>query len=189
MTAPLFRLDPPSAEEEQKALDTTTQQISAWFDSPRFEGITRPYSAAQVASKRGNFPVDPLNPVNIQAQKLFAVFSRAAKAGKPVHTMGAIDPVQQSQMAKHLEVVYVSGWAASSVLTTAMNEVGPDLADYPYTTVPNQVQRLFKAQQMHDKKHLDERFSQSPEARAKLPYIDYLRPIIGKLSRIDFGTH
>lgn len=50
--------------------------------------------------------------------------------------------------------------------------------DYPYTTVPNQVQRLFRAQQLHDKKHYDERISASPEARAKLPYIDYLRPII-----------
>lgn len=43
-------------------------------------------------------------------------------------------------MAHHQEAVYVSGWAASSVLTTCNNEVGPDLADYPYTTVPNQVQ-------------------------------------------------
>lgn len=50
--------------------------------------------------------------------------------------------------------------------------------DYPYTTVPNQVHRIFRAQQLHDKKHYDERMSASPEARAKMPYIDYLRPII-----------
>jgi len=42
--------------------------------------------------------------------------------------MGAIDPVQMTQMAKNQKVVYISGWAASSVLTTANNEVGPDLA-------------------------------------------------------------
>jgi isocitrate lyase len=42
--------------------------------------------------------------------------------------MGAIDPVQMTQMARHQEAVYISGWAASSVLTTGNNEVGPDLA-------------------------------------------------------------
>jgi isocitrate lyase len=92
--------------------------------------------------------------------------------------MGAIDPVQLTQMAKHQEVVYVSGWASSSVLTTGNNEVGPDLGDYPYTTVPNQVHRLFRAQQLHDRKHYDERMSASPEERKRMEYTDYLRPII-----------
>ncbi|KAG8219427.1 isocitrate lyase [Butyriboletus roseoflavus] len=92
--------------------------------------------------------------------------------------MGAIDPVQMTQMASHQQVVYVSGWAASSLLTTGSNEVGPDFGDYPYTTVPNQVQRLFRAQQLHDKKHYDERMSASSDARANMSYIDYLRPII-----------
>lgn len=50
--------------------------------------------------------------------------------------------------------------------------------DYPYTTVPNQVHRLFRAQQLHDKKHYDERWTIGAEARAKVPYVDYLRPII-----------
>lgn len=51
-------------------------------------------------------------------------------------------------------------------------------SDYPYTTVPNQVHRLFRAQQLHDKKHFDERMTASVEQRAKMEYIDYLRPII-----------
>jgi isocitrate/methylisocitrate lyase len=51
-------------------------------------------------------------------------------------------------------------------------------SDYPYTTVPNQVQRIFRAQQLHDRKHYDERMSTPPEQRAKLKYVDYLRPII-----------
>lgn len=50
--------------------------------------------------------------------------------------------------------------------------------DYPYTTVPNQVERLFRAQLHHDRKHYDERIQMGAEARAKTPYIDYLRPII-----------
>ena len=51
-------------------------------------------------------------------------------------------------------------------------------SDYPYTTVPNQVHRIFRAQQLHDKKHYDERISATPDARSKMEYVDYLRPII-----------
>lgn len=91
--------------------------------------------------------------------------------------MGAIDPVQMTQQAAHQEVLYVSGWACSATLTTT-HEVSPDFGDYPYNTVPNQVQRLFKAQQLHDRKHWDARTKLSAEERARTPYIDYLRPII-----------
>jgi isocitrate lyase len=40
------------------------------------------------------------------------------------------------------------------------------------------VQRLFKAQQLHDRKNWDNRRKMSPEERAKTPYLDYMRPII-----------
>lgn len=175
---PPFRLQPPSIAEEQKQFESSVKSIEEWWSSARFRDTRRPYSANAVASKRGTMPVDPMNPVNIQARKLFNLLSQASEEGRPVHTMGAIDPVQMTQMAKHQEVLYVSGWACSSVLTTANNDVGPDLADYPYTTVPNQVQRMFKAQLHHDRKHFDERMSKSPAEREKLEYIDYLRPII-----------
>ncbi|KAL9117660.1 MAG: hypothetical protein Q9187_005800, partial [Circinaria calcarea] len=38
--------------------------------------------------------------------------------------------------------------------------------------------RLFKAQQLHDRKHWDARRRMTAEARRKTPYIDYLRPIV-----------
>lgn len=91
--------------------------------------------------------------------------------------MGAIDPVQMTQQALHQEALYISGWACSSVLTST-NEVSPDFGDYPYNTVPNQVQRMFKAQQLHDKKNWDARRTMSSEERQKTHYIDYMRPII-----------
>ena len=91
--------------------------------------------------------------------------------------MGAIDPVQMTQQAPHQEVLYVSGWACSSLLTTT-NEVSADFGDYPYNTVPNQVQRLFKAQQLHDRKNWDARRKMSANQRRDTPYVDYLRPII-----------
>ncbi|KAF5384915.1 hypothetical protein D9615_001129 [Tricholomella constricta] len=176
-TPPTLPLQPPSVVEEAALFEQRTAEMEDFFRQPRFESIKRTYSASAVASKQGSMPVLPL-PSTLLSDKLHAIFSKAAKEGKPVHTMGAIDPVQMTQMARHQEVVYVSGWAASSVLTTGNNEVGPDLGDYPYTTVPNQVHRIFRAQQLHDKKHYDERLAASPEQRAKMEYVDYLRPII-----------
>lgn len=82
-----------------------------------------------------------------------------------------------TQQAPHQEVLYLSGWACSAVLTST-NEVSPDFGDYPYNTVPNQVQRMSKAQSMHDRKQWDARRKLTAEERAKTPYVDYLRPII-----------
>lgn len=94
-----------------------------------------------------------------------------------LYTVGAIDPVQMTQQAPNQEILYVSGWACSSLLTST-NEVSPDFGDYPYNTVPNQVQRLFKAQSMHDRKQWDTRRKMTPDQRKDTPYIDYMRPIV-----------
>jgi len=94
-----------------------------------------------------------------------------------IGVVGAIDPVQMTQQAENQEVLYISGWACSSLLTST-NEVSADFGDYPYNTVPNQVQRLFKAQQLHDRKHWDARRKLSADERRTTLYIDYLRPII-----------
>lgn len=170
-------LTPLTPEQEGERFERAVREVEQWLASPRFAGIQRPYSAADIVSKRGSMPVQP-PASSLMADKLFALLSKHAKERTEVHTLGAIDPVQQSQMAPFQEVVYVSGWACSSVLTTCNNEVGPDLADYPYTTVPNQVQRLFKAQLHHDRKHWDERCHMTEEQRRNTPYIDYLRPIV-----------
>ncbi|KIK70530.1 hypothetical protein GYMLUDRAFT_32560 [Collybiopsis luxurians FD-317 M1] len=174
---PALPLQPPSVEEEFAQFDARVSEMADFFALPRFSSTKRPYTPSDVASKQGSLPVLPL-PSSLLADKLYGVLSAAAEASKPVHTMGVIDPVQMTQMAPHQEIVYISGWACSSLLTTGNNDVGPDFGDYPYTTVPNQVHRIFRAQQLHDKKHYDERMMATPEQRAKMEYVDYLRPIV-----------
>ena len=83
-------------------------------------------------------------------------------------------------MAKYLETVYVSGWQSSSTASTT-NEPGPDLADYPYSTVPNKVHQLFSAQLFHDRKQFEARRNMSVAERKQAAPIDYLRPIVGSL--------
>ncbi|KAG7008501.1 methylisocitrate lyase [Physcia stellaris] len=169
----------PTSEKAGSAEDSIFEQqvkdVREWWTSPRYEGIKRPYSAEDIVSKRG--ALQQTYPSSLMARKLFNLLKERAAAGEPVHTMGAIDPVQMTQQAEHQEVLYISGWACSSLLTTT-NEVSADFGDYPYNTVPNQVQRLFKAQQLHDRKHWDARRKMSVEERQMTPYLDYLRPII-----------
>jgi hypothetical protein len=123
---PVLPLQPPSLDEETAEFNARTSEMSSFFSLPRFASLKRPYPPSAVASKQGSLPVLPL-PSTLLADKLYALLSKAASEDRPVHTMGAIDPVQMTQMARYQEVVYISGWAASSVLTTGNNEVGPDL--------------------------------------------------------------
>jgi isocitrate lyase len=119
-------LTQPSLREESEKLEACTKEMADFFARPRFNSIKRPYTPNAVALKQGSLPVLPL-PGTLLADKLYKVLGKAADEGRPVHTMGAIDPVQMTQMAKYQDVVYISGWACSSVLTTGNNEVGPDL--------------------------------------------------------------
>ena len=160
---------------EDALFQQQVEQVKEWWSTPRYEGIKRPYTAEDVVSKRGTLQQN--YPSSLMARKLFNLLKKRQAEGKPVHTMGAIDPVQMTQQAPNQEVLYISGWACSAVLSST-NEVAPDFGDYPYNTVPNQVQRLFKAQQHHDRKNFDTRHKMTSEERSKTPYIDYLRPII-----------
>lgn len=160
---------------ESALLAAETASVEAWFASPRFKGIKRDWTASDVVSKRGSLPQS--YPSSLMARKLFNLVQSHLSTGTPIHTLGAIDPAQMTQQAPHQEVLYISGWACSSLLTTT-NEVSPDFGDYPYNTVPNQVQRLFKAQSMHDRKQWYLRSKMSEAEREKTPYVDYLRPII-----------
>ena len=40
------------------SIDQLTKEIQAWFDTPRFNGITRLYTARQIAEQRGTIAQD-----------------------------------------------------------------------------------------------------------------------------------
>jgi isocitrate lyase len=111
------------------------------------------------------------------AIKLWNLLQDLAAQGKFSHTFGCLDPVQVIQMAPELSTIYVSGWQSSSTASTT-NEPGPDVADYPYTTVPNKVDQLFRAQDFHERKQREARSWYTQEQRMNTPKIDFYRPII-----------
>merc|ERR1719163_1947952 len=152
-----------------------TKKMEEFMTSERFKYTHRPYGPEDVVRTQGTFP---LHFVGAQiSDKLYWMMRDHQAKGTCSHTFGALDPVQVVQMGKYLDSVYVSGWQSSSTASTS-NEPGPDVADYPYDTVPNKVDQLFKAQLFHDRKQYEERRRMSPEDRAKAPIVDYMNPII-----------
>ncbi|OMO75542.1 Isocitrate lyase/phosphorylmutase [Corchorus capsularis] len=161
--------------EEEGRYEAEVAEVQAWWNSERFKLTRRPYSARDVVALRGNLKQSYGS--NEMAKKLWRTLKTHQANGTASRTFGALDPVQVTMMAKHLDTIYVSGWQCSSTHTST-NEPGPDLADYPYDTVPNKVEHLFFAQQYHDRKQREARMSMSREERARTPYVDYLKPII-----------
>ena len=168
------------AEGSQKnaadaAYQQEVQQTQEWMDNPRFQHTTRPYDAAAVVRLRA--PLAQQYPSNEQAKKLWNILHHAKQHKTFAHTFGCLDPVQVAQMAKYLSTVYVSGWQCSSTAST-VNEPGPDIADYPWNTVPNKVDQLFRAQLFHASKQREERSWWTAEKQHQIPATDFLRPII-----------
>ena len=162
-------------DEEEKAFQAEVEAVKKWWKEPRWEGITRPYTAEEIVMRRSTLQ-NP-NASDAMARKAYDLLKEHAKNGTSSITFGALDPIHVAQMAKYLDTVYVSGWQCSSTASTS-NEPSPDLADYPMDTVPNKVQHLFYAQLFHNRKQRHERMSLPKEERSKLNYIDFMRPII-----------
>ncbi|TVY28438.1 Isocitrate lyase [Lachnellula hyalina] len=163
-------------ETEEKIFVEEVAAVKQWWNDSRWRYTKRPFTAEQIVAKRGNLKIE--YPSNVQSKKLWNILEERFKNGDASYTYGCLEPTMLTQMAKYLDTVYVSGWQSSST-ASASDEPGPDLADYPYTTVPNKVNHLFMAQLFHDRKQREERvMTKSKAERAKLANIDYLRPII-----------
>ncbi|KAG9535894.1 isocitrate lyase and phosphorylmutase, partial [Aureobasidium melanogenum] len=164
-----------SLDAEEQQFQDEVAAIKQWWTSPRWRYTKRPFTAEQIANKRGNLPIQ--HPGNVLSKKLWGIVEKRFAEKDASFTYGCLDPVMVTQMAKYLDTVYVSGWQSSSTASST-DEPGPDLADYPYTTVPDKVQHLFMAQLFHDRKQRHERLSAPASERKNLANTDFLRPII-----------
>ncbi|KAF4979923.1 hypothetical protein FZEAL_3965 [Fusarium zealandicum] len=85
--ADAFQLLPESqkpGEAEDRLYEASVKEIEAWWASPRYQGIKRPYSPEDVASKRGTQNIQ--YPSSVMAQKLFNLIREREAKGEPIHT-------------------------------------------------------------------------------------------------------
>lgn len=165
--------DAASPEQDFEQDVAATQE---YFDSPRFEGITRLYSARQVAEQRGTIPAD--YPVAREAATAF--FPRLRELfgqKKSITTFGPYSPGQAVTMKRMgIEGIYLGGWATSAKGSIS-EDPGPDLASYPLSQVPDEAAGLVRALLTADRNQQYLRLKMTPEQRATTPAVDY-RPFI-----------
>lgn len=73
-----------AGEAEDALYDAQVKKVEAWWSSPRFAGIKRPYTAADVVSKRGTQTIK--YPSSVMATKLFNLIREREAKGEPIHT-------------------------------------------------------------------------------------------------------
>ena len=106
-------------------MKTRTQQIEELqkeWTQPRWEGITRPYSAEDVVKLRGS-----VNPectlAQLGAAKMWRLLHGESKKGY-INSLGALTGGQALQQAKAgIEAVYLSGWQVAADANLAASSI------------------------------------------------------------------
>ncbi|MGL4857243.1 MAG: isocitrate lyase [Plesiomonas sp.] len=154
---------------------TREQQIAAlekeWKENPRWQGVRRPYTAAEVVRLRGSF-VPEHSLAQRGADKLWRLINGEAKKGY-VNSLGALTGGQAVQQAKAgIEAVYLSGWqvAADANLASSMY---PDQSLYPANSVPAVVEKINNAFLRADQIQWANGIGPQDEG-----FIDYFLPVV-----------
>src|SRR2546426_353055 len=111
-----------------------------WTTNPRWAGIQRPYSAAEVERLRGSIQVEHTL-AQMGATRLWNLMSTEPF----VRALGAMTGNQAVEcVAGGLKAIYVSGWQVAGDANDAL-QTYPDQSLYPVTSVPHLVQRINNA--------------------------------------------
>ncbi|MGE2833257.1 isocitrate lyase ICL2 [Mycobacterium sp. SMC-4] len=160
----------------ETSFERDVAETQKYFDSPRFEGIIRLYSARQVAEQRGTIPVD-YAVARKAATEFYPHLRNLFEQKKSITTFGPYSPGQAVVMKRMgIEGIYLGGWATSAKGSTT-EDPGPDLASYPLSQVPEEAAGLVRALLTADRNQHYVRMQMTPEQRATTPEYDY-RPFI-----------
>jgi len=153
-------------------MSTREQQIAAlekdWAENPRWKGIKRGYSAADVVRLRGSFQVEHTL-ARRGAEKLWDLVNNTPY----VNCLGALTGGQAVQQAKAgIKAIYLSGWqvAADNNEYAAMY---PDQSLYPVDSVPKVVERINNAFNRADEIHWSKNINAGDAG-----HVEYHLPIV-----------
>src|SRR6266704_3434069 len=139
---------------EKPAMSSFESEIgetARWFASPRFEGITRLYSARQVVEQRGTISTD-YTVARMAAEQFYDRLRQLFDERKQITTFGPYSPGQAVALKRMgIEGIYLGGWATSA-RGSATEDPGPDLASYPLSQVPDEAAPIVRALLTADRK-------------------------------------
>ena len=159
----------PQALAEQLSRE---QQISAlekdWATNPRWKGIKRGYSAADVVRLRGSFPIE-YTLARRGAEKLMDLLHTEAY----VNCLGALTGGQAMQQVKAgIKAIYLSGWQVAAD-NNGYSSMYPDQSLYPVDSVPGVVERINNTFRRADEIQWSKGLNPGQAG-----YIDYFAPIV-----------
>ncbi|MDY0006927.1 MAG: isocitrate lyase [Spongiibacteraceae bacterium] len=142
-----------------------------WAENPRWRGVKRNYSAADVVRLRGSLKVE--NTVaTLGAEKLWQLLHGGARKNY-VNCLGALTGGQALQQVKAgIEAIYLSGWQVAADNNTAMS-MYPDQSLYPANSVPTVVERINNTFQRADQIQWQKGIKPGDPG-----YVDYFAPIV-----------
>ena len=108
-----------------------------WKNSPRWQGIKRPYTAEEVVNLQGS-QVFNLDYSKMIAKKLWHLLDN----NDYINTLGALTGMQALQQVKAgLKAIYLSGWQVAGDANLS-KQMYPDQSLYPVDSVPAVVERI-----------------------------------------------
>ena len=117
----------------------------SWNTSPRWKGVTRPYTGSDVVRLRGSVRLH-YTLAFLGAKKLWHLVNTEDY----VHALGAVTGNQAVQMVKAgLKAIYVSGWQVAADANDSY-QTYPDQSLYPALSVPHLVSRINNSLQRAD---------------------------------------
>ena len=126
-------------------IDRATALTRSWADEPRWNGITRRYTAQDVAKLQGSVVVEHTL-ARLGAERLWSLLHES----EPAAALGTMTGGQAVQAAKAgLNAIYCSGWQVAADANVSGN-VYPDQSLYPVNSVPQLVKRINAALQRYD---------------------------------------
>ncbi len=146
------------------------------MESPRFDGITRLYSARQVAEQRGTILQD-YTVARQAAEQFHDRLRELFEQRRSITTFGPYSPGQAVAMKRMgIEGIYLGGWATSAKGSDG-EDPGPDLASYPLSQVPNEAAVIVRALLTADRNQKYFRSRMTEEQRQNNAEYDF-RPFI-----------
>ena len=129
-------------------MQTVIEQLEReWRENPRWQRITRPYSAADVVRLRGSVQIE-YTLAKLGAQRLWELMHTEPY----VAALGALTGTQAVQMVQAgLKAIYLSGWQVAADANLSL-QTYPDLSLYPVNSVPAVVKRINNAFRREDEK-------------------------------------
>ena len=157
--------------------DENVVTVQKFMDSERFSGVTRLYSARQVAEQQGTIPTD----YRVARENAVAFYARLRELfaeGRSITTFGPYSPGQAVTMKRMgIEGIYLGGWATSAK-GSITEDPGADLASYPLSQVPDEAAAIVRALLTADRNQTFLRSRMTPEQLEAAPALVDYRPFI-----------